>query len=309
MKRIIIIISFMGLLGQGLWAQQNTIVNQYMFAGIVLNPAYAGSHGNNEIKILRRNQWVGIENAPQTNYIAIHGPWKGKNSHIGTGFSLQHDRMGTSSQTELSGMYSYKIKVGSGRLAFGLRTGASIMNAQLSEETVFQDKDPLLNNGNTSELFANFGSGLYYFTKNYYVGLSSQRLMTYRNKTGRVENSDNLQYSDLVTFIYGGYVIDINEDLKFKPNTLLKVSKTSTVGIDLNANLLIKEALWVGYSLKVNQGWAMILQVELLDPFRIGYAYDMHATNVNGLRLNSHEIMLSYDFGKNKFSRPDLKLF
>jgi len=307
--RKILILSALCLLCLVSWSQQNTMVNQYMFAGIVLNPAYAGTHGYKEVKVLHRSQWVGVENAPSTNYIAMHGPWKGKNKNVGTGFSLQHDRIGTSTQTELSGMYSYKIKLGEGRLAFGLRAGAFFTSAQLSEETVFQEKDPLLPNGNNSEIFTNFGSGLYYYTKKYFVGLSAQRLITYGTKSGMIKNSDNRQYSDLVTFLYGGYVFDINENLKFKPNALFKVSKASAVGIDLNTNVLIKEALWIGYSYKVKQGWAIMIQLELFDPFRIGYAYDMHATNVNGLPLNSHEIMLSYDFGKTKLVLPDLKLF
>ncbi|MFT6844862.1 MAG: type IX secretion system PorP/SprF family membrane protein [Flavobacteriales bacterium] len=308
MKKIITIV-FISLLSQGVWAQQNTLVNQYMFAGIVLNPAYAGTHGYNEVKVLHRNQWVGVENAPTSNYIAMHGPWKGKNKHVGTGFSLQHDRIGSNSQTELSGMYSYKIKLGPGRLAFGLRAGALIFNSRLSEETVFQQKDPILTGGNTSELFTNFGSGIYYYTKKYYVGLSSQRLITYGTKSGMVKSSDNRQYSDLVTFIYGGYVIDINENLKLKPNALIKVAKASDMGIDLNLNMLVKEAVWLGFSYKVKQGWAALIQFELFDPFRIGYAYDMYTTNSNGILLNSHEIMLSYDFGKTKLVLPDLKLF
>jgi len=309
MKKLIIIACILAMANYEAEAQQNTLVNQYMFAGIILNPAYAGTHSYKEVKMLYRNQWVGVQNAPETNYITMHGPWKGKNKNIGTGLAVQFDRIGTSTQTEVSGMYSYKLRLGPGKLAFGLRGGVFFFNSKLSEEEVFDEADPVFSNGNRNEFFMNFGSGLYYYTQKYYVGLSSQRLMTYGSESGLIRDADNRQFSERVTFLYGGYVFNLNENLKLKPNVLMKVSRASDMGLDINANLLVKEMFWVGLSHKVNQGWAALFQLEVLDPLRFGYAYDMRSSNTAGGFLGSHEIMVSYDFGKAKLVMSDIKLF
>jgi type IX secretion system PorP/SprF family membrane protein len=309
MKKLIIVACMLAMANTVVQGQQNTLVNQYMFAGIILNPAYAGTHSYKEVQMLYRNQWVGVQNAPETNYITMHGPWKGKNKNIGTGLAVQLDRIGTSTQTEISGMYSYKIRLGPGKLAFGIRGGLFFFNSKLSEEKVFDEQDPVFINGNNNEFFVNFGSGLYYYTDKYYAGLSSQRLMTYGSESGLIDNSDNKQFSDKVTFIYGGYVFNLNENLKLKPNMLIKTSRATDLAIDINANLLVKDAFWIGLSHKVNQGWAALFQLEILDPLRFGYAYDIRSSNTTGGVLGSHEIMVSYDFGKAKLVMSDIKLF
>ena len=40
------------------YAQQEVMVSQYMFNGLFLNPAYAGSHGYVSSSLLHRAQWV-----------------------------------------------------------------------------------------------------------------------------------------------------------------------------------------------------------------------------------------------------------
>ncbi|WP_448520107.1 type IX secretion system membrane protein PorP/SprF, partial [Rhodoflexus sp.] len=41
-----------------LWAQQDPMFTQYMFNGLVLNPAYAGSRETINLTALHRTQWV-----------------------------------------------------------------------------------------------------------------------------------------------------------------------------------------------------------------------------------------------------------
>src|SRR5882757_1466788 len=67
-------------------AQQHPMYSQYMFNMMNINPAYAGSRGVLTATALYRNQWVGIEGAPQTTSLGFDMPIK--NKKIGLGFQL-----------------------------------------------------------------------------------------------------------------------------------------------------------------------------------------------------------------------------
>ena len=58
MKKLIIAASLI-ISSLGLKAQQDIMLSQYMFNGLFLNPAYAGSHKYVSATLLHRNQWAG----------------------------------------------------------------------------------------------------------------------------------------------------------------------------------------------------------------------------------------------------------
>ena len=66
MKRIIIILALAALSPREAVAQQDPMVSQYMFNGLYLNPAYAGSHDYWSSTLSFRSQWVGFDGAPMT---------------------------------------------------------------------------------------------------------------------------------------------------------------------------------------------------------------------------------------------------
>jgi len=102
-------------------------------------------------------------------------------------------------------------------------------------------------------------------------------------------------------FISSGYVFDLNESLKLKPNLLVKAVENAPVEFDVNANLLIKEIIWVGVSWRSFDSFDALIQFQLTSQFQLGYAYDF-ATTTDLRRVNSgsHELMINYRFTKNK---------
>ena len=46
-------------------AQQDAQYTQYMYNTVSVNPAYAGSRGHLSIAALYRNQWLGLDGAPE----------------------------------------------------------------------------------------------------------------------------------------------------------------------------------------------------------------------------------------------------
>ena len=56
------------------YAQQIPVMSQYMFNGLVINPAYAGSKDYMSTTLMVRKQWAGYEGSPVTENASIHGP-------------------------------------------------------------------------------------------------------------------------------------------------------------------------------------------------------------------------------------------
>jgi type IX secretion system PorP/SprF family membrane protein len=273
--------------------QQQVMFTQYMFNGLALNPAYAGSHETVSLSALGRKQWTGLDGAPSTQTFSIHSPIRKQRMSIG--FLFLHDNIGVTDQTGTYASYAYRIPITKkGKLAFGLQGGVSYYNAQFSKVST---TDPTFANGDVRVILPSVGFGMYYNTDRFYVGVSVPQLnQSSLDKT--IPDSD----SRLVRhyFASAGYVLDLNHALKLKPNVLVKVVGGAPVEIDLNANLLIQEVLWVGFSWRSFDSFDTILQMQVSDQLQIGYAFDF-ATTTDLSRVNggSHELMLNYRFNFN----------
>ena len=281
-------------------AQQQVMFTQYMFNGLALNPAYAGSQGSLSLTALAREQWTGVEGAPSTQTFSAHSPFY--QDKIGVGLLVLHDKIGITEQTGVYGSYAYRISFRNNSvLSMGLQAGFSHYNARFSKVS---DTDPAFAGQDVKELQPNFGFGLYYATDRYYVGASVPQLA--ENIFDRKDKVSNL---NLVRhyFLTAGYVFNLNESLKLKPNLLVKAVEGAPVELDLNANLLIKEVIWVGASWRSFDSVDALLQLQLTDKLQLGYAYDI-ATNaaLSSINAGSHELMLHYrlGFSKSKIITP-----
>ncbi|MFW5761543.1 MAG: type IX secretion system membrane protein PorP/SprF, partial [Cyclobacteriaceae bacterium] len=75
---------------------------------------------------------------------------------------------------------------------------------------------------------------------------------------------------------------------------------------DLNLNLLIKDVLWIGASSRSFDAYNILMEVQLTDQLKLGYAYGMSNNDLSRFDNGSHEFMLNYvfTFYKNKVVTP-----
>ena len=282
-------------------AQQQVMFTQYMFNGLAINPAYAGSHDHITATFLAREQWVGLEGAPASQTFSIHSPFNASGS-ANLGALLIHDKIGVTNQTTAYMAFAYRIRFeGSARLAFGLQGGISNYNSRFSE---ISNVDPVFANADVNINRANFGAGLYFNTSRLYLGFSVPQLVRSRLD---VNNSDSDSRLERHYFIQAGYLFDLNRDLKFKPNLLIKYVENAPVEFDVNANFLIKDLIWLGLSYRSFDSFDALIQVQLSKQLALGYSYDF-ATTTDLRRVNagSHEFLIQYSFvfGKKKIISP-----
>ena len=282
------------------FGQQQAMFTQYMFNGLVINPAYSGSQKGVSFTALARKQWAGMEGAPRTETFAVDGPVQGRN--IALGMLLYHDQIGVTNQYGLYGCYAYKIKIGRGTLSSGLQIGFNSYRASFSNVLVKRADDPHFSSDDVSAFLPNVGAGLYYSNSQWYAGFSLPHLLN-NELPGYVEGQAR-QYRHW--FASAGYVFDLNEELKLKPNILLKAVYGAPLEVDLNANLLIRELIWVGASYRSFDAVSGLLELQASPKFRIGYAYDWTITALSRSQTGTHELMVNYRlwFDKNKMLTP-----
>ena len=92
MKNLFVCLWVYFLMSMSSFAQQDPQYSQYMFNQMVINPAYAGSKNAISSAAFIRSQWTGIEGAPTTESVTIHGPLR--NKKVGLGFAMIADQIG-----------------------------------------------------------------------------------------------------------------------------------------------------------------------------------------------------------------------
>ena len=290
-----------------LHAQQDPHYTQYMYNMSVMNPAYAGSKENLSMGLLYRKQWVEIEDAPTTGTFFGHSA-VGKN--VGLGLSVISDKIGPVEENNVYGDFSYTINLGGDhKLAFGVKLGLTFHNVGLFSDinyTLPQQNDPAFSRDITNTYF-NFGSGFFYYTNKYYLGLSVPNML--KSTHFDVQRSaEELQFGTETShyFLTGGYVFDINQSVKFKPFFMLKSAFSAPTSLDVSTNFLFNEKFELGATYRLEDSFGAMVNYAINPSLRIGYAYDHIVSDLNVTTPSSHEIILLYDlnFPKKVSSSP-----
>ncbi|MDF2435787.1 MAG: hypothetical protein K0Q95_163 [Bacteroidota bacterium] len=278
------------------FAQQDIMISQYMFNGLLLNPAYSGTHKYFSSTLLHRNQWVGLEGAPKTSVFSVDGPIH--NERMGVGLIISNDHIGVSDQTDIYGNYSYQLPLGDGKLSFGIKAGVSKYTYQFDELVYWDNNDQVFLGNRSSSWLPKFGSGLYYYTNKWYAGLSVPTLIAYDPHNNFGTDVNNSKFARRHYYAVSGYVFDLNPNFKLKPSILLKYVAAAPVEADLNMHILYREQLWLGVSYRTNDAISTMIEYQTNGRFRIGYAYDFTTSKIKQYSSGTHEIMIGYDFGK-----------
>jgi len=300
----LICLLFLGVGRYAGMAQQDPMFTQYMNNMLSINPAYASVGTTLELNALTRNQWVGIEGAPVTSSLSAQLPLK--NLYTGFGLTLISDRIGPVSQTGAYADYAFKVKMAfKTYLSFGLKVGVNFYNTKYGELQVVDQGDPLLVDDVVRKFLPNFGMGMFFYNQRLFVGLTVPKLV--ENKINDHSYSSQISGKEEMHFFgVAGYIFGMHNDVKFKPYVLVKMVPNTPLSVDLSAHFLFHDRLWVGANWRVGDAVGAMAQVFVSKQFRVGYAYDVTASDLSSFNRGTHEILLNYaiNLGRRKFISP-----
>lgn len=272
-------------------AQQSIVYSQYIYNGLLINPAYAGSHVQLSATVSYRNQWVNFEGAPQTATLGAHVAVN--RSKVGLGLLATSDKIGSYSNTGIFGAYAYRIQDRRGGvLSMGLQGGIHNFQADYSALKLKAGQDPTFN-GTLSELKPNFGGGVFYHTKKFFGGFSVPVIL----KHSKFFNQ-GLQHLGLARhyYLFVGAILPLDrlENVKVNPSLLVRAQDGTPLSADINVNVVFHNLVGTGVSYRTGESFTTLLNFKLSEKFNFGYSYDWVTSDIRRYSNGTHEFMLNY---------------
>lgn len=293
-RKLVGVMSLLLCLGLSAVAQTPPQYGQYLFNGLVMNPAYSGNREALSITALYRNQWTGLPDAPRTITLSGHTPLRNPKNNVGLMFV--HDQLGISRNQWATASYAFRFETDrKGKLAFGLQGGVGMHRFQLSDVFTDQPDDPIFAENTPLFIVPRFGFGAWYQRPRMFVGFSIPELVVIENESFRQYLNEPLDYRTY--YFTAGTLLPLNPDLKLKPSFLLKYKKSQSVQCDLSALLIYRDRFGFGGSYRTGDAMLGWLEFYPTPQWRIGYAYEYGLNNLGAWNSGTHELMLSYEFG------------
>ncbi len=331
MKKLLLCMLIISVVLQGA-AQQKPHYTQYILNQYIINPAITGIENYVDVKASHRHQWVGLQDAPITTYISIHGPMgkkdyrtsatsyrvpgenpRGKSywedytaaePHHGIGLQIINDRTGPLSRFAAYGTYAYHIGL-SAKTSLAAGFGAGITNLSLNTsklDFIYVPVDPAVyNSGIINTIKPDFNAGLYLYSADFFVGLSAQQIIPLKVAFSdyAVKTTEGKFVPHL--FATAGYRLLVGEDFNLTPSVMVKYIRPLPVQVDINTKLQYQDLAWIGASYRTGEGFAGMLGVNISNTLNIGYSYDYTTSRLNTVSKGTHEILIGFMLG-NKYA-------
>lgn len=291
-------------------AQQEPMYSQYYFNNSIINPAQAGALGINEVGVLVRTQWLGIDGAPQT--ISAYGNFI-LPKHLGLAVGLYQDQVGVETNQHFQTDLSYHLKINENwYLSGGLRLIASHYRADFSQVPNVDPNNPAFTTDYSSGMVVNTGFGFLVYTDKTFIGAAMPKAFT--RSVGTTDSGDlNFQRNQgLNLFVYGGTSIHFSEEFILTPSSIIRYSD-APLQVDINAIFGYK-MFDFGPLLRMNfvegngvtDAVGFLIGVGILEErLHFGYLYEYPLSDLRLSTVQTHEISLRYLF---KFKSDDLFL-
>ncbi|MDF2380263.1 type IX secretion system membrane protein PorP/SprF [Nostoc ellipsosporum NOK] len=307
-------------------AQQKPHYTQYILNQYIVNPALTGIENYTDIKLSHRHQWTGIQDAPVTSYLTIHGPigkkdyrttatsfevpgenprgkqyWQDYTAaepHHGVGLQVINDVTGPLSNFSAYGTYAYHIGI-TPRTSLSGGFGAGISRLSLDAEkldfgSTVVDPAVYAQTGILNKTRFDMMAGLYLYSPDYFIGLSAQQIVPskidFSNNAIRPKEGKSVPH----IFATAGYRFLVGYDFNLIPSVMVKYINPMPTQIEANVKLQYQDFLWVGAGYRYKDGFNGMLGVNVSNTVNVGYAYDYTTSRLNNFSKGTHEIILGF---------------
>jgi len=272
-------------------AQQSFSYSQYMNNLVPLNSAYSLLDNNGSVNAVVRKQWSGITGAPTT--FIFNGNMPVESLGASAGLIVMDDKLAVEHLTEINGYFAKSVQLFENNF-LGVSINAGI-RTYMADYSNLDPNDPVFKN-NVTETKPTIGFAVMLYSNKYYLGLSVPELTLRSTGTGSVINNNYFrnQYN-----FSAAYLLDVAEDINFKPAGLLSYTRGVPVIADISGTFYLKKMAGFGLDYRSNAEMAGIMSVNF-DTFKFGYSYQFGTTsgNIAGISFPTHEITVTYRFGK-----------
>ncbi len=248
MKQLYVFVSFF-LVSSGIYAQQDPLYTQFFFNKMAYNPGYAGSFESPTLVAAYRNQWMGLEGAPNTQVLSYNQ--RILNNRVGLGGNLNRSSIGITTSLTLDVTYAYRIPFKRGTLSIGLQPSVRYFNQNWADPRLraIDQGDLSIPTEPSTKYLPNVGFGAYYSGYKWYAGVAIPRLV-----------ANNIDFSEFGADIsrevqhinaMGGLTFQLSDDVQLTPQALLKYAFNAPFDADINVSVMLKRKFYLGATYRV----------------------------------------------------------
>ena len=140
-------------------------------------------------------------------------------------------------------------------------------------------------------------AGFYLYSADYFIGFSALQVIPqkidFSNKYIRPASGKTVPHF----FGTAGYRFLLGESFNLIPSLMVKYVNPLPVQVEGNIKLQYIDRLWIGASVRQNDGFAGMLGVNISNKFNIGYSYDYTTSRLNNFSKGTHEIIAGFILG------------
>lgn len=283
-----------------LMAQQLPYFTQFSSHSFILNPACAGTKRLFDARISYRNQWVGFEDAPTTQGIAVNSALA--KGWLGVGGIVYMDETGPTKRANYTGAAAFLIKMPDMRFCLGLSFSMIKYTIDGSKITLRSTRDAAIDQAVTDfDWASNASGGFYMYNDRFHFGLSAINLLESEEKFYEGEKEGIVTLAPHF-YMNVGYNYAAVPKFVWRNSLQGKVSRNSPIVIDYKLNMFYDEKFFVGFSIRPKDAIALETGVVIQEDFQICYSYDIIVSKLKAFNSGTHEVMLVYStsFGRDK---------
>jgi type IX secretion system PorP/SprF family membrane protein len=293
-KRILwLFLSFLPFLSE---AQQVPVYSQFFMNPYLYNPAFAGIEGHTVVYFMHRQQWVGIEGAPQYSHVVFHTPLKNR---LALGGEISTDKQGplTDNSFRVTGGYLLPLDR-KHYLRFGLSLGAG--NNAVDLDAIGNSADPALVNLLDNNFYMRSDFGVTYHFGKFNAGFSLPSLISHDVLSQKTLSPVRVTPIDNILFKANYRQSLFDDALAWEPHLLYKYSGVGNSQYEFTNIFHIKHLVWVGASYRQDAGFVGLAGIKIAERLAVGYAYDLPSSDLATFSTGSHEIHLGLHLGTRK---------
>lgn len=289
-RYLVLYLSFISLLSYG---QQLPEYTQWYWNQFSLNPAHAGIRSCIELKTAYRFQYTGVEGMPHHGKFSITSPIPSKRKDFltarhGVGIQLETERIGIFITNRMNFAYAAHINFSQdNRLSVGIDAGVKQLSVNMAKVTT-EEFDPTLHQY-ASNWMPDANIGLWWNSKNYYVGLVFRELLMSKWRNIGLESRYNMHI-----YLNGGYRFVGKNGFSFYPMMLLKMPIKGRISSDIVMLFDHNNVFSYTVGFRTSEAVMVGFQVKIKEVFGISYSFDYVFNKVGGFKNSTHEIGLTF---------------
>ncbi|WP_279170605.1 PorP/SprF family type IX secretion system membrane protein [Prevotella denticola] len=272
-------------------AQYDPSYSHYWAMEPSFNPASVGKDNKLNVVGAYGLDFSGYEHNPNTFYVGADMPLYFLKQYHGVGISILNDKLGVFTHQRISVQYAFRYHLFGGMLSAGVQVGMLFEKFDGSKLDPEEASDPALTQSEVNGNSLDFGAGLYYTHRNWYVGASVQHLNSPLVELGE---TNELQINRTY-YLTGGYNIKLRNPFLTIPVSALVRYDGTACRTDLTARVVYsheKRMLYGGVSCSPTNSVTAFIG-GTFHGINVGYSYEMD-TGATAFKNGSHGLFVSY---------------